>query len=190
MRYSLLLLGIASSVFVTLADQGNTADVGPTGSYGPTQAGPAPRTVVPTAAAPLCEHDADPDGAQGLCPNLAYGGWCDCDSAGIYPTLRASDICGYTSLDPKSTIVLSTTNCISSGRVLRTTWNTCPYYTDWPFCSGITRVACLDKQSYPIPSPRHASRLGRRVETQKDNRERYRKEVSWSIKKGGVESLD
>jgi len=51
---------------------------------------------------------------MGLCPDLSDSGWCDCGSAGDYPILAESNVCGYTSLDPSATIALSTTDCAST----------------------------------------------------------------------------
>ena len=61
-----------------------------------------------------CEHEADPDGAQGLCPNLSNYGWCDCGDAGTYDMLAGDDPCGYTVVPPSGSISLTSTNCVSS----------------------------------------------------------------------------
>lgn len=61
-----------------------------------------------------CDYAADPDGAMGLCPNLANGGWCDCGSAGTFATETGDDICGYTAVPTSGSIALTSTNCISS----------------------------------------------------------------------------
>ena len=74
---------------------------------------PAFISASPSTPTPSCEHAADPDGAMGLCPNLADDGWCDCGSAGDFPVLGGSDFCGYTAL-PTQTLALTTTNCQSS----------------------------------------------------------------------------
>ena len=74
--------------------------------------------IAPPSPSPACLHAADPDGAMGLCPDLANHGWCDCGSAGHFPNLEEGpDICSYTFLNPSATIVLSTTNCIATPTV-------------------------------------------------------------------------
>ena len=113
MRYSLLQLGIACSIQAALADRGKATQVTPTVCNAePTNTAAA--TTTAAAAAPSCYHNADPDGALGLCSDLANNGWCNCGSAGDYSILAGPNVCGYTSLDPTVTVVLSTTNCVSS----------------------------------------------------------------------------
>ena len=73
-------------------------------------AGDAPTTIT-------CDYAADPDGAMGLCPNLASGGWCDCGSAGTFTTETGDNICGYTTVPSSGSIALTSTNCISSSVV-------------------------------------------------------------------------
>ncbi|MCJ1329145.1 hypothetical protein MMC10_005823 [Thelotrema lepadinum] len=72
-----------------------------------------PASTTTSAPSPLCEHEADPDGAQGLCPNLSDYGWCDCGDAGTYDMLAGDDPCGYTSIPPSGSIALTSTNCVS-----------------------------------------------------------------------------
>lgn len=113
MHHSLLLpylLGIASFILPALSDRGSATVITPSIC----NSVPTDTSTPSTTPAPTCDHEADPDGARGLCPNLADGGWCNCGSAGYYTTLSGSNICGYTSLDPSSQISLTTTNCLSS----------------------------------------------------------------------------
>ena len=128
MRYSLLLLGIASSIPAALADRGSATKVTPTvcNAEPTNNATGVTTTSAAAAATPTCDHAADPDGAMGLCPDLANGGWCDCGSAGDYSTLAGSNICGYTSLNPTATIVLSSTDCASSTQVQLVTQTVIP----------------------------------------------------------------
>lgn len=75
------------------------------------------KTTAVHRAAVTCEHAADPDGAMGLCPNLANGGWCDCDSAGTYEMAAGDNPCPYTTVPASGSISLSTTNCVAGTTV-------------------------------------------------------------------------
>ncbi|KAL8740836.1 MAG: hypothetical protein Q9190_006502 [Brigantiaea leucoxantha] len=68
-------------------------------------------------AAITCEYAADPDGARGLCPNLANDGWCDCGDAGTFELKSGDDICGYSTLPLTGSISLSTTGCTTTSSV-------------------------------------------------------------------------
>lgn len=57
------------------------ADLPPSSST--TSAPPAP-TAAPTQSAFGCQHEADPDGAQGFCPAVAATGWCACSDSSTY----------------------------------------------------------------------------------------------------------
>lgn len=118
MHYSLisLLVGVIS-IPAVLADRGSAPRITPTVCNSEPAVVPSDSTAAPASPTPTCFHAADPDGARGLCPGLANNGWCDCGSDGDYPNLTGSDVCGYTSLDPSATIVLSTTNCDASSTV-------------------------------------------------------------------------
>ena len=110
MEYSLLLLLSTIYVHVALADRGTATNIAPTEcNFEP--------TVTASVPEPTCYHAADPDGAQGLCPDLSNNGWCDCGSDGYYPMLPGLGLCDYESLDPQATIVLSTTNCVPTTTV-------------------------------------------------------------------------
>ena len=151
MLYSLLLLGIASSIPAALADRGSATKVTPTVCNAePTNDDTAPGVTTTSAAAaatPSCEHAADPDGAMGLCPNVADDGWCDCGSAGDYSILAGSNICGYTSLDPTATIVLSSTDCASSTQVQLVTETVIPIpATSTPTAKRRRRDSRLNKR--------------------------------------------
>ena len=112
MRYSLILLGITSTVIPALADRGSATNVVPTICNNVPTESPSP------TSAPSCEHAADPSGAEDLCPNPSEG-WCDCGSDGDYSVLSGSDICAYTSLDPASAITRTT--CSTTTEVLTET---------------------------------------------------------------------
>ena len=115
MRFSLFVFGFACYLSAVLADRGSATNVVPTEcNAAPTETSNPTSTMVTQAAAPTCFFDADPDGAQGLCPNLANGGWCDCGAAGTYSTLDSENVCGYGTLATSASIILSTTNCVSS----------------------------------------------------------------------------
>ncbi|KAF2235386.1 hypothetical protein EV356DRAFT_514466 [Viridothelium virens] len=122
MHRSLILLRVFKFVFPALADRGSATVITPSicNSVPTDTSTPSPRS------ASSCEHEADPDGGLGLCSDLADGGWCDCGSAGDYPILTGSDICGYTSLDPSSQISLTSTDCSTSIQTLTVTVSPIP----------------------------------------------------------------
>ncbi|MCJ1373885.1 hypothetical protein MMC20_005115 [Loxospora ochrophaea] len=72
----------------------------------------------PTTTAPppsfTCEHEADPDGAEGFCPAVAATGWCVCNESLTYGIETGSNPCGYTTPPPTGTTVLQSTDCSTS----------------------------------------------------------------------------
>ncbi|MCJ1279853.1 hypothetical protein MMC21_007677 [Puttea exsequens] len=74
---------------------------------------PDPPETTPPPAAPAfgCEHDADPDGAQGYCPAVAATGWCYCSDSSTYPIETGDNPCGYTTPPAAGPTVIPTTNC-------------------------------------------------------------------------------
>ena len=89
-------------------------DTGLDSSLTITGTGAATTTTSSPEPTPLCVHEADPDGAEGLCPNLSNYGWCDCGDAGTYDMLAGDDPCGYTAIPSSGSIALTSTNCVSS----------------------------------------------------------------------------
>lgn len=153
MHYAAFFLGFSNLIRVILADQGR----GSAPEVSPTVCNSEPTvTAATTTPAPTCNYAADPDGALGLCPNLANGGWCDCGSAGDFPVLLGSSICAYNSL-PASTLSLSSTNCASSTTTIRSTITV---------AATTTAAAKRALPTYTaIPDRRRADRLRKRQGT-------------------------
>lgn len=68
-----------------------------------------------TPPAVSCQHAADPSGGTGVCPAVGAAGWCDCGTAGDYPTVDGDDICPYTTQPEQGPYVLPTTGCEPTG---------------------------------------------------------------------------
>ena len=68
-------------------------------------------TPPPVAPAFGCEHEADPDGAEGYCPTVAASGWCYCSDSSTYAIETGDNPCGYTAPPAAGPTVIPTTNC-------------------------------------------------------------------------------
>ena len=75
-------------------------------------------TPAPTAAPVLtardtfgCEHEADPDGAEGFCPAIAATGWCVCSDSSTYAVETGDNPCGYTAPPAAGPTTIPSTNC-------------------------------------------------------------------------------
>ena len=112
MHFSLTVFGFAFILPTIWADRGSAPDVVPTEcNAAPTETSDPTSTITTPGPAPTCFYAADPDGGEGLCPNLSDGGWCDCGAAGTYSTLDSENVCEYSTLASSASIILSSTNC-------------------------------------------------------------------------------
>lgn len=114
------------TAMVKRSDSCATLPAGPTdsgwdSSLTITSIGTSPTTSSSAAATMSCEHAADPNGAIGLCPNLADGGWCDCGADGTYEVLAGSSPCGYSTVPPSGSIALTSTDCVTSTELITET---------------------------------------------------------------------
>ena len=123
--FTLLVAASAQSTTITGTDSCVVPTTGPSDPPDPSMTWPTYITSGPAhpsntvsgsagGATPTCFHAADPDGAQGLCPDVSDSGWCECNDGQDYPILSSgTDPCAYTTL-PATPTTLQSTDCSSS----------------------------------------------------------------------------
>ncbi|KAL2037160.1 hypothetical protein N7G274_010156 [Stereocaulon virgatum] len=106
----------------------NAASLPATSPAPPTSITPAPAPPTPSPEPFGCYHGADPNGAQGFCPQVAATGWCICSDSSTYAitTGLPNGPCGYTTPPPSGPTTLPTTSCSGTGSPPSSTASSAP----------------------------------------------------------------